>query len=112
MQTIASFLLSRRIDLPAAEERLIEVAPGIQVRCWCYWQEERGQAMTLIIVHGLEGSSESQYMTGLARNGLAAGMKPCAGICPCHIVFLARNVNPRKSNDWFGKSPRRFASLQ
>ena len=44
--------------------------------------------------------------------GLAAGMKPCAGICPCHIVFLARNMNPRKSNDWFGKSPRRFASLQ
>src|SRR6516162_5970414 len=27
-------------------------------------------------------------------------------------AFLARNVNPRKSNDWFGKSPRRFASLQ
>jgi hypothetical protein len=42
--------------------------------------------------------------------GLAAGMKPCAGR-RFHIVFLARNMKPRKSNDWFGKSPRRFASL-
>jgi predicted alpha/beta-fold hydrolase len=28
----------------------------------------------LIVVHGLEGSSDSQYMQGIARNGLAAGM--------------------------------------
>jgi predicted alpha/beta-fold hydrolase len=30
--------------------------------------------MTVIVVHGLEGSSDSQYMLGVARNGLAAGM--------------------------------------
>ena len=52
----------------------MEVAPGIKVRCWCHWQPNRSDAMTLIVVHGLEGSSESQYMTGVARNGLAAGM--------------------------------------
>lgn len=79
VQTIASFLLARRIHLPPAEERLIEVAPGIKVRCWCYWQTGQGsdearKALTLIVVHGLEGSTESQYMTGVARNGLAAGM--------------------------------------
>jgi uncharacterized protein len=78
VQTIASFLLPRKIHLPPAEERLVEVAPGIKVRCWCYWKcqrkEERAQALTLIVVHGLEGSSESQYMLGVARNGLAAGM--------------------------------------
>lgn len=28
----------------------------------------------MIAVHGLEGSSDSQYMLGIARNGLAAGM--------------------------------------
>ena len=44
--------------------------------------------------------------------GLAAGRKPCVWMSPCHSVFLARNENPRKSNDWLGKSPRRFASLQ
>jgi len=74
MQTIASFLLPRKVQLPSAEERLVEVAPGIKVRCWCYWQSERAAALTVIVVHGLEGSSDSQYMQGIARNGLAAGM--------------------------------------
>lgn len=75
MQTIASFLLPRKIHLPQAEERLVEVAPGIKIRCWCYWQvQNRVQALTLIVVHGLEGSSDSQYMQGIARDGLAAGM--------------------------------------
>jgi hypothetical protein len=78
VQTIASFLLPRKIHLPAAEERLVEVAPGIKIRCWCYWQgsskDDRTKPLTLIVVHGLEGSSDSQYMQGVARNGLAAGM--------------------------------------
>ena len=78
VQTIASFLLPRNVHLPAPEERLVEVAPGIKVRCWCYWQgakkEHRVQPLTLIVVHGLEGSSDSQYMRGVARDGLAAGM--------------------------------------
>ena len=76
LQTIASFLLPRKIHLPPAEERLVEVAPGVKVRCWCLWQREadRAQALTAIVVHGLEGSSDSQYMTGVARNALAAGM--------------------------------------
>jgi uncharacterized protein len=79
VQTLASFFLPRRIHLPVAEERLVEVAPGIKIRCWCHWQQsesekDRQKALTLIVVHGLEGSSESQYMTGVARNGLAAGM--------------------------------------
>jgi len=78
VQTIASFLLPRKIHLPAAEERLVEVVPDIKIRCWCYWQgarkEDRTQPLTLIVVHGLEGSSDSQYMLGVARHGLAAGM--------------------------------------
>lgn len=52
----------------------MEVAPGVKVRCWCRWQAIRNRAMTLIVVHGLEGSSDSLYMTGVARNALAAGM--------------------------------------
>jgi predicted alpha/beta-fold hydrolase len=74
VQTIASFLLPRKVPLPAAEERLVEVVPGIKVRGWCYWQTDRVAALTVIVVHGLEGSSDSQYMRGIARNGLAAGM--------------------------------------
>jgi hypothetical protein len=78
VQTLASFFLRRRIHLPAPEEKLIEVAPGVKVRCWCYWQSgdlrERARALTAIVVHGLEGSSDSQYMIGVARNSLALGM--------------------------------------
>jgi len=90
LQTIASFLLPRHIHLPAAEERLVEVEPGVSVRCWCHWQRERQSALTLIVVHGLEGSTESQYMLGVARNGLAAGMnvvlmnqRNCGGMDHC-----------------------------
>ena len=66
--------MGRRIHLPPAEERLVEVEPGTKVRCWCRWQPDRAEALTLVAVHGLEGSTESQYMLGVARNGLAAGM--------------------------------------
>jgi len=44
------------------------------VLCHCHWQTNRENALTVIIVHGLEGSSESQYMLGIAAKGMAAGM--------------------------------------
>jgi hypothetical protein len=74
VQTIASFLLPRRIALPKSEERLIEVEPGIHVLCHCHWQIDRHAALTVIVVHGLEGSTESNYMLGIAEKGLSAGM--------------------------------------
>lgn len=90
LQTLASFFLSRRIELPSAENRLIEVERGIPVLCRCHWQRDRKGALTLIVVHGLEGSSESRYMLGIARNGLAAGMnvvrmnqRNCGGMDYC-----------------------------
>jgi uncharacterized protein len=112
VQTLAAFFLSRRIDLPAAEPRLIEVEPGVPVLCHCHWQKDRS-ALTLIIVHGLEGSSESQYMMGIARGGLAAGMnvvrmnqRNCGGMDHCaptlynsgrsaDVAAVARNLVER-----------------
>ncbi len=89
VQTLAAFFLPRRIELPPSERRLIEVEPGVPVLCHCHWQKDR-RALTLIVVHGLEGSSESQYMLGVARNGLAAGMnvvrmnqRNCGGMDHC-----------------------------
>lgn len=73
-QTLASFLLKRHFRVPAPEERLMEVAPGIQVLCHCHWQADRTRPLTIIIVHGLEGSSESKYMQGVTEKALAAGM--------------------------------------
>lgn len=111
MQTIASFLLPRKIHLPPPEERLVEVESGVHVRCWCYWHgNDRTQPLTLIVVHGLEGSSDSQYMHGVARNGLAAGMnvvlmnqRNCGGMdhcaptlynssLSCDVAAVVRNV--------------------
>lgn len=74
VQTLASFFLVRNIPVPPAEERLIEVEPGVKVLCHCHWQPDRQTALTILIIHGLEGSSESQYMLGIAAKGMAAGM--------------------------------------
>ena len=38
----------------------------------CSWQEERNRP-TLILLHGMEGSTESRYMMGTAEKALAAG---------------------------------------
>jgi predicted alpha/beta-fold hydrolase len=73
-QTLASQFLPRRIHLLPAEERLFQVEPEVQVLCRCHWQPVRRQALTVLIVHGLEGSSESQYVLGTTAKALAAGM--------------------------------------
>lgn len=74
LQTLAGFFFLRSVKLPSPEERFVEVAPGVKILCHCHWQPDRGGANTLIIVHGLEGSSDSGYMVGVAEKALAAGM--------------------------------------
>ena len=73
-QTLASQFFLRRLRLPPAEERLFQVEAEVQVLCRCHWQVERRQALTVLMVHGLEGSSESQYVMGTAAKALAAGL--------------------------------------
>jgi uncharacterized protein len=74
LQTLASFFLPRHIAVPPFEDRLVEVELEVRVLCRCHWQRDRANALTIIIVHGLEGSSESGYMLGIAAKGMAAGM--------------------------------------
>jgi predicted alpha/beta-fold hydrolase len=74
VQTLACLFLQRRLVLPPGEDRLIEVEPGAKVLCHCHWQPDPAAALTVIVVHGLEGSSDSQYMVGMAAKGVAMGM--------------------------------------
>jgi len=73
-QTAAANYLPRENRLPAAEERLFSVEPEVQILTHCHWQKERTSRTTLVIVHGLEGSSESQYVIGTSNKAWDAGM--------------------------------------
>ncbi len=94
LQTIAGNFLPRSNHLPAPVSQLVEVSPAhgtqisSQVLCECHWQPlpARPYCATAIIVHGLEGSSRSQYVIGNADKLWAAGcnvirmnMRNCGG---------------------------------
>src|SRR5438132_2329019 len=60
-------------SLPAATNRLFEVEPATRLLAKCHWQERRHGHGTLVLVHGLEGSSESPYMLGIAERAYESG---------------------------------------
>lgn len=74
-QTIMGALIPRRFRLVTenTEARFFDVAPGVRVLAHCSWQDERASKPTLLIAHGMEGSSESRYMLGTAEKALEAG---------------------------------------
>jgi hypothetical protein len=81
LQTIAGNFLSRTNTLPRPVPELVEVAPASDsqiasgVLCECHWHPAavRAARPTVILVHGLEGSSESQYVVGNANKMWRAG---------------------------------------
>ncbi len=74
LQTLAGNFSRRESRLPAAEERLFQVEEDVQVLCHCHWQTEREQRLTVVLVHGLEGSSLSQYVIGVGSKAWDVGM--------------------------------------
>ena len=94
LQTLVGNFLPRKWSLPEPESLLVKVQGPVggygpsQVLCHCHWQpaEVRKDRMTMVIVHGLEGSSNSQYVLGNTTRALAAGlnvvrmnMRSCGG---------------------------------
>ena len=73
-QTVAFALWPRRFPrLPRSTSREFEVEPGTRIRGEGHWQPRPQDRPTLVLVHGLEGSSESAYMLGLAERAFVAG---------------------------------------
>ncbi|AXC12499.1 Hydrolase, alpha/beta fold family functionally coupled to Phosphoribulokinase [Acidisarcina polymorpha] len=94
VMTITGNYIPRQHQLPPGEPWFVEVEPASEerrstvVRCDCDWQakEVRRERLTLVLVHGLEGSSRSQYILGTASRAWAAGcnvvrmnMRSCGG---------------------------------
>lgn len=75
-QTLLGFMWPRRRNLRSHirdEARLFEVEPGVRLLAHCRWQEERATRPTLVLLHGLEGSSNSVYILGSAHLAHRAG---------------------------------------
>ena len=73
-QTLAGNFLRRQDSLPAAESQMVEVEKGVSLLCHSHWQPNEADATTIIVLHGLEGSSASQYMIGVGNKAWVDGM--------------------------------------
>lgn len=72
--TIAAAFWPRRFHLPRADDRLFQVDTESRLLARCHWQPEGLRDVpVLVIVHGLEGSSDSNYVVGVAEKAFAAG---------------------------------------
>ncbi len=60
--------------LPAPVRRFFDVAPNARVVADCHWHARPWEHATLVALHGLNGSSDSHYMRGLAAKAFARGM--------------------------------------
>jgi predicted alpha/beta-fold hydrolase len=78
LQTIAGNFFPRPAFQLVTTTEMVEVdaSDGSRILCHCHWQPEpeRSARLTAVLVHGLEGSSDSRYMRGIAASAFAAGM--------------------------------------
>lgn len=75
-QTLAAYAWPRRYRLKERtrdESRLFEVEPGVSVLAHYRWQKEKSEHPTMLLLHGLEGSTESIYILGTADKAFRAG---------------------------------------
>ena len=76
VQTLVAYFWPRRFrlrDHSNDEERLFEVEPGSQVLGRCRWQPDRAEHPTLVMWHGMEGSTASAYMLTTADKMFRSG---------------------------------------
>ena len=72
--TIGAAVVPRRFDIPPAEARRFQVDTDSWLLGHCHWQlGKRRDAPVLVLVHGLEGSSDSNYMRGIGEKAFHRG---------------------------------------
>jgi predicted alpha/beta-fold hydrolase len=74
LQTLYAWARPRRFPrLPSPEVRYFDVAEDARVLAHCHWHAHRQDHPTLLLLHGLEGSSYAHYICGIADKAWAAG---------------------------------------
>src|SRR6202795_1907609 len=59
--------------LPAPVVRYFDVEPDARVLALCHWLPRPWERATLILLHGLNASSDAHYMKGIASKAFARG---------------------------------------
>jgi predicted alpha/beta-fold hydrolase len=74
-QTLAAYAWPRgfRFYSERDEERFFDVETGVKVLAHCRWQTDSGNHPTIVVWHGIEGSTASNYMLAMAEKGFRAG---------------------------------------
>jgi predicted alpha/beta-fold hydrolase len=73
-QTIVSYAWPRRSQFKANdEERLFRIGADVKVLAHCRWQANAKDRMTVVLWHGMEGSTSSVYMLAIAQKAFVAG---------------------------------------
>jgi uncharacterized protein len=74
IQTLFAWAKPRRFALlPPPVERYFDVADDARVLAHCHWHEQRDAHPTLLLLHGLEGSSLAHYIGGISDKAWTAG---------------------------------------
>ena len=72
--TLYAWAKPRRFTrLPSPAARYFDVANDARVLAHCHWQDRPEGHPTLLLLHGLEGSSLAHYMGGISDKAWAAG---------------------------------------
>ena len=89
---VGNFWPRSKVAVGEAEAVLVDPVDGSRVLCHCHWLRSKqtgaveSHRLTLLLLHGLEGSSNSGYILGLTELALRAGcnvirmnMRNCGG---------------------------------
>ncbi len=74
LQTLGSVLVPRALRTFPSENRRFEMSDGSQLETECSWQKDRHAMSTLIVVHGLNGSTFSSYTRGVSSKAFRRGL--------------------------------------